>query len=466
MSNPGLVARFVLLILVLAAVPEVRPAAPPLELIARLDRRREDDRLLRLANGLRWPGKLREAVAAARKLVEFDRRELPDEPAKLAGSRELLAGLLEQLAGAEEQSGRWGEAEKARKEVLEVRTSLLGEKHWQTTDARLALANTGALARLTPEQRKLLGEAVLLHQKMEELNRQGKVAEALALARKILDVCRTLFGEKNPLTAVNLLWVAFLHRRMKDFPAAEPLYQQYAALKKELLGERHPDHALALHLQADCFFDAGKFARAEPLYRRAAEIREQLFGGQDSSYLSTLARLAHVYRALGKPAQEEDVCRRAVEGWKARLKSLGGSTLRSDQETVDYIACLQTLAARHRLRKEHASAESLLREAVSKHPRNAAFVSCLKDQIATSKLLRDQMRREPAAEHGKYEQMLREQAAFYAKIANLHFRRPEAPARGRRCRPSSGSATTGWTAGTGWPWTPGGNSIGWPGSPV
>src|SRR5262245_8928801 len=105
------------------------------------------------AKGLRDKGKLDDAADALKKKAAIERDVLG--PADRA-----LADTLEQLARVQEERDDFDAAAKVWKDVIEVKTAALGEKHWQLADARLAAAHAGRVGAMEKEQRGRMAEAL------------------------------------------------------------------------------------------------------------------------------------------------------------------------------------------------------------------------------------------------------------------------------------------------------------------
>ena len=77
---------------------------------------------------------------------------------------------------------------------------------------------------LTKEQQKQSAEAEKLIANMFDLYGQGKYAEAIPIAQRILDIEKQVPGEKHPDYANSLNNLASLYKHMGDNAKAEPLY--------------------------------------------------------------------------------------------------------------------------------------------------------------------------------------------------------------------------------------------------
>ena len=110
----------------------------------------ERERLIKQVDELRRAGKLDEAVAAAERALELERRAGGE-----ASPRE--AEALARLAELHELRGDWVQAVGRRKEALAVRMQVDGKEHWRTADARLALAFAEKVAGLGQADRAKAG---------------------------------------------------------------------------------------------------------------------------------------------------------------------------------------------------------------------------------------------------------------------------------------------------------------------
>jgi CHAT domain-containing protein/tetratricopeptide (TPR) repeat protein len=327
-----------------AEPPEPKPAPLTKEQQEKL---KERDRLQKEAERLRAEAKLPEAIAAAEKMLAIERQVFGAVHEELVGSLQFLAELHE----ARED---FAAARKARQEVLAIQMKLLGQRHWQVTDARLALEGVERRAQLAPDDRRRLAEATELQGRVVQLYQQGKVQQALPVAQKVLAIRKQVLGERDLDYATTLSDLASLYFAQGVYAKAEPLYCQARDTFKQVLGERHPDYATSLHNLAGLYYKQGDYAKAEPLCRQALEIRKEVLGAHHPDYAISLDNLAGLYKAQGEYAQAEPLCRQALE---IRKQVLG-------PHHPDYADSLISLGNLYQAQGEYAQAEPLCRQAL------------------------------------------------------------------------------------------------------
>jgi CHAT domain-containing protein/tetratricopeptide (TPR) repeat protein len=357
--------------LVAPALPAVaagaEPVKPPLTR-EQQDKLNERGRYAAEAIRLARQGKLAEASAALQKGLAIERQVFGD-------ASNGVGEWLERLAGMCERRDDFAAAAAMRRELLAIRSKLHGEKHWKTTDARLALADVERLGRMTAEQRRRLADARRLHHQVVALHRQGRDREAVERARQVLEIRKEALGEEHPDYAAGLNSLGLVYWSMGDYARAEPLYRQALQIRKQALGEDHPDCATSLNNLAALYWSMGDYTRAEPLYRQALRIMKEALGEKHSSYAAGLNSLALLYKSLGDYARAEPLYRQAL---RIRKEALG------EQHPL-YATSLNNLAGLYDYMGDYARAEPLLRQALQirkqalgeKHPSYAISLNNL-----------------------------------------------------------------------------------------
>ena len=173
---------------------------------------------------------------------------------------------------------------------------------------------------------------------IDELERQGKYAEAVAPAREVFAIRRRVRGEAHWET-ISARFVEQKETRMAGLPAGEQsalaatlaqydeaskLYMQgrYADSEKILgaildvchrtLGEDHPDTATARESLAACLVGRGRSADAEPIVQQALASRLRTLGGGHPETANTYNTLAVTLDARARYEESEPMHRQAL----------------------------------------------------------------------------------------------------------------------------------------------------------
>jgi CHAT domain-containing protein/Tfp pilus assembly protein PilF len=370
----------------------------------------ERDRFADRARTLQAEGKLTEAIAATESMLKIERKVLP------AGHDDIL-GSLDWLAGMYVERADFAAAKRARYETLELLRKRYGEKYWKVTDARLALDDVEARARMTREQTQTLAEANRLNREVIALHRAGKYGEATAPARRVLALRKEVLGEHHPDYAKSLNNLAFLLRSQGDYAASRPLIEQALAIWKEVLGERHPNYVTSLDNLDELLRLQGDYAAARLLCEQALAIRKEVLGERHPEYATSLNNLAALLywqgdyaaarplleqalaitkQALGErhPDHANSLNNLAVllesQGDYAAARPLYEQALATKKEVPgerhpDYATSLDNLAGLLESQGDHAAARSLYQQALAirkavqgeRHPDYAASLNNL-----------------------------------------------------------------------------------------
>ena len=290
-----------------AADPPPKPTAD--EAKQRLKGR---DRLWDEARKLAAEGKVEDALDAAGKMIAIEREVLGPDHRDVQSSLKFIAGL-------HRRAGDWDAAKRAAGEFAALTAKLDGEKSWQTTDARLYVAQVERLATMTSDQRKRAAEAADFENRAVALAKQGKLDDALDAAKKCRDAFQDVFGTDGPEYAGILNYLGYLHSQRGEYGQAEVLHTQCLALRKKLLGEFHPDCALSLSNIGFVHLGRKDFAKAVPLFVRAAEVRAKALGETSADHVESLLSLASAYRNQGDFDRAMQTLIRAVQLTEKRV---------------------------------------------------------------------------------------------------------------------------------------------------
>jgi tetratricopeptide (TPR) repeat protein len=223
-----------------------------------------------------------------------------------------LATSLNRLGNLYQSQGRYGEAEPLLEKALELRRSLLGEKH---PDFATSLNDLAALYR-----------------------DQGRYVEAEPLYVQSLSIMEQQLDADHPDVATCLNNLAELYRNQGRYAEAEPLYVRSLSIHEQQLGSYHPNVATSLNNLAVLYDTQGRYAEAEPLYVRSLSIREQQLEKNHPNVASSLNNLAELYRAQGRYTEAESLY---VKSLSILFQSLGSEHPNTNTGLRNFICFLR-----------------------------------------------------------------------------------------------------------------------------
>jgi tetratricopeptide (TPR) repeat protein len=188
------------------------------------------------------------------------------------------------------QQGRSEEAEKLEVEVLELRKSVLGEKH---PDTILAMVNLS----LTWWQ-------------------QGRSEEAEKLQVEVLELQKSVLGEKHPDTISAMANLASTWWQQGRSEEAEKLEVEVLELRKSVLGEKHPNTVMAMANLAVTYQYQGRYNEAEKLQVRVLELRKSILRDKHPDTITAMKNLAATYKQQGRYGEAEKLKLEAL-AWKS-----------------------------------------------------------------------------------------------------------------------------------------------------
>jgi CHAT domain-containing protein len=277
---------------------------------------------------------------------------------------------LEQKIAELRQAGKYAEAQRSARAIVELRARAQGTDHWETADARRMLQTLEQIAALPAEAQAELNEATQEHARASQLYRQGRYADAVPLLKRSLDIRRRHLGAEHADVAKTISDLALLLDQSARYADAEPLHRQALALYRKTRGEDHPDTAsccdrLALDLNAQ-----GKYAEGEPLLRQALAIRRRVLGDDHPHTAVSYVNVAYHLDDRGQYAAAEPLHRQALAIFRKTLGEDHGHT------AAEYANLASNLDAQGK----YAMAEPLHRQALAirrkvvgeEHPHTAA----------------------------------------------------------------------------------------------
>ena len=139
----------------------------------------------------------------------------------------------------------------------------------------------------------------------------GKNDRALHDYQQASDVYKRIFGQTSLQFASALHKRAELHRRLKQFDQAIPLYKQALSIRSTD-AQGHTDLAETSLGLAKVYLRQGKGELAVPLLKRAAQIQETAYGKNSHQVAMTYLKLAETYENLGKSDLAVQMYKKAI----------------------------------------------------------------------------------------------------------------------------------------------------------
>jgi len=198
-------------------------------------------------------------------------------------------------------------------------------------------------------------EVKRLVEQINKLRVEGKYAEAIPLAERLLAITEKAGGPEHPVVAQLLNGLADLYRLTGDFARAESRYRSALAIREKILGPEHTDVAVSLNNFAILYIEKSDYGRAEPLLQRALGIFEKVPGANPDDVASTLNNLATLYQNKGDYTRAEPLYQRAL--------AITEKTLGPEHPVV--ALRLNNLAELYKAKGDYAQAETLLRRSLS-----------------------------------------------------------------------------------------------------
>ena len=151
-----------------------------------------------------------------------------------------------------------------------------------------------------------------LNQEVMRLYQQGRYAEAIPAAERLVAIYEKALGRNHPNTALALNNLAMLYYSMGAHNKAEPLLERSLAIREKALGREHPDTAQSLNNLSDLYRTMGAYDKAEPLLQRSFAIREKALGRDHPDTARSLNNLAMLYISMGAYDKAELLLQRSL----------------------------------------------------------------------------------------------------------------------------------------------------------
>ena len=156
-------------------------------------------------------------------------------------------------------------------------------------------------------------QATVLLAKINKLNEQGKYAEAITAAEKLLVIVEEEKGPDNQGVGVCLNVLGGLYNSFGDYEKAEKKIKRALEIFKGL-GERYSLLlATSLGILANVYMNKGEYRQAEPFAKEALNIRKQSQGSDHFMVSTSLNTLGEIYLHLHEYDKAQPVLLKAIE---------------------------------------------------------------------------------------------------------------------------------------------------------
>ncbi|KAI1435893.1 hypothetical protein GGR50DRAFT_268511 [Xylaria sp. CBS 124048] len=142
---------------------------------------------------------------------------------------------------------------------------------------------------------------------------QGIYATAETMAKRSIDIRKTVLGPDHPVTLVSLENLASAYRNQQRLKETEALELEVMNLRKTTLGQNHADTLTSMANLAWTYKKQDRVKEAESLFSQVMETRKTVFGPDDPSTLSSMAHLASVYRSQGRLDEAASLFKQVVD---------------------------------------------------------------------------------------------------------------------------------------------------------
>ena len=156
-------------------------------------------------------------------------------------------------------------------------------------------------------------KASILLEKINHLNETGKYAEAIPLAKALLELVKKEKGPNHQGVVACLNVLGGLYNSLGDYSKAELNLRRSLELIVKLEGMNSPAVATSLGLLSKVYINLGDFNKAKPLAKEALLIREKTYGKDHFMISTSLNTLGEIHLNLNEYEEAEPLFIRAIE---------------------------------------------------------------------------------------------------------------------------------------------------------
>jgi len=270
-------------------------------------------------------------------------REILDKSSKeidtgLAKDPELQAQMMDVMGNVYEQLGLYSRAQTLLERSAETRRHILGPKHPETLrsldDLAWVLYRGGRYSEAEKLQRLVLDDRRALDPKSREtaesamhlaatLEGERRYADAEKLDREAFEISRQAFGPEYPLTLATMSNLSGTLELEGRYEEATPLLWQTLELERRTLGAEHPATLACMTTLAGTLIKMGRYAEAERLQQQTRDIQRRVLGPDHPETAGSTYNLACLAARQGDRDKALDLLRESVDHGLAPNAVLG-----------------------------------------------------------------------------------------------------------------------------------------------
>jgi TonB family protein len=179
-------------------------------------------------------------------------------------------------------------------------------------------------------------EAVQLNQKAVQLFKEGKIDEALVLAKRVLQIREKALGKDHQLVIEALINLAEINLSKSYYRASLSLYERVLKNNEKLVGPDDASNTVLLDKMAYLRYMVGDFVGSETFYKRLLTINEKIYGAESEQSAQSAYNLAEFYRFTDSYQKAEPFYRRALDIRDKQLSANDPKLIR----TIDRYRCI------------------------------------------------------------------------------------------------------------------------------
>ena len=237
--------------------------------------------------------------------------------------------LLDRISGSQFGLGQYSASERSLRDLLSLRTIILGMNHPMTLKSMSDLASV--------------------------LTERGKYNEAEVVSGEALVKIKDVLGLDHRTTLKAMCHHSFLLMQQGRYEVAESINRETLTQYRRVVGLWHPETIYCMEVLAKILWRRGRFEEAESSWRQALTWRERVFGMKHMNTIRSMRDLVQVLISRGQLQEAEFMARRALAHSEESFQSEHPTTL----------TCMDGLGTTLLVQGRYQEAEELLWQTIT-----------------------------------------------------------------------------------------------------